>query len=58
MKQIEDEKWNEEETQRLLDAIEKYCPNNWDEAFNNWDNILNYVNNTNNNSGANTGTSK
>ena len=57
---LEDEKWNKEETQRLLDAIEKYCPNNWDEVFNNWDNILNYVNNTNtnDNKGANTGNSK
>ena len=57
---LEDGKWNKEETQRLLDAIEKYCPNNWDEVFNNWDNILNYVNNTNtnDNKGANTGNSK
>ena len=39
---LDEEKWKEEETQRLLDAIEKYQDNNWDE-------ILKYVNNTDNN---------
>ena len=43
---LEEEKWKEEETQRLLDAIEKYEDNNWDE-------ILNYVNNTDNNNNEN-----
>ena len=39
---LEDEKWKEEETKRLLDALEKYGDSNWDE-------ILNYVNNSENN---------
>ena len=43
---LENEKWKEEETKRLLDALDKYGDNNWDE-------ILNYVNNSesNNNEG-------
>ena len=45
---LEEEKWKEEDTQRLLDAIEKYGDNNWDE-------ILNYVNNNENSSNNNNG---
>ena len=54
---LEEEKWKEEETQKLLDAVEKYSQNNWDEAFNNWDEIVNYVNSPdNNNNGTSMGT--
>ena len=38
---LDEEKWKEEETQKLLDGIEKYGDN--------WDEILNYVNNSENN---------
>ena len=54
---LEEEKWKEEETQKLLDAIEKYCPNNWDDVFNNWDDILKYVNNASNNNWTSVGNS-
>ena len=40
---LEEEKWKEEETQKLLDAFEKYGDSN----DINWEEILNYVNNTN-----------
>ena len=40
---FEEEKWKEEDTQKLLDAFGKYSDTN--EI--NWDEILNYVNNTN-----------
>jgi hypothetical protein len=40
---LEEEKWKEEETQKLLDAFEKYGDYN----DINWEEILNYVNNTN-----------
>ena len=39
---LEEEKWKEEETQKLLDAFEKYGDTN----DINWEEILNYVNNT------------
>ena len=39
-KKLEEEKWNEEDTQKLLDAFEKYGDIN--EI--NWDEVLNYVN--------------
>ena len=42
---LEEQKWKEEDTQKLLDALEKYSDTN--EI--NWDDILNYVNNTNQN---------
>ena len=38
---LDEEKWKEEETQKLLDGIEKYGDN--------WDEILNYVNSPENN---------
>ena len=44
---LEEEKWSEQETQKLIDAVEKFKDNNWDE-------IINYVNsneNNNNNDG-------
>ena len=41
---LEEQKWKEEDTQRLLEALEKYV-DNANEI--NWDDILNYVNNTN-----------
>ena len=40
---LEEEKWKEEETEKLLDAFEKYG----DANDINWDDIINYVNNTN-----------
>ena len=40
---LEEEKWKEEETEKLLDAFEKYGDTN----DINWDDIINYVNNTN-----------
>ena len=42
---FEEQKWKEEDTQKLLDAFEKYGDTNTNEI--NWDNILNYVNNIN-----------
>ena len=39
---LDEDKWKEEETQKLLDALEKYGDNNWNE-------VLNYVNNNKNN---------
>ena len=42
---FEEQKWKEEDTQKLLDAFEKYGDNNTNEI--NWDDILNYVNNIN-----------
>ena len=42
---FEEQKWKEEDTQKLLDALEKYGDTNTNEI--NWDDILNYVNNTN-----------
>ena len=46
---FEEEKWKEEDTQKLLDAFEKYG----DANDINWDEILNYVNNINPNEGNN-----
>ena len=42
---FEEQKWKEEDTQKLLDAFEKYGDTNTNEI--NWDDILNYVNNIN-----------
>ena len=42
---FEEQKWKEEDTQKLLDAFEKYGDANTNEI--NWDDILNYVNNIN-----------
>ena len=42
---FEEQKWKEEDTQKLLDAFEKYGDTNTNEI--NWDYILNYVNNIN-----------
>ena len=42
---FEEQKWKEEDTQKLLDALEKYGDTNTNEI--NWDDILNYVNNIN-----------
>jgi hypothetical protein len=39
---LEEEKWKEEETQKLLDALEKYKDSNWNE-------VINYVNNSDKN---------
>ena len=44
---FEEQKWKEEDTQKLLDALEKYGDTNTNEI--NWDDILNYVNNINQN---------
>ena len=46
---LEEEKWKEEETQKLLDAFEKYGDTN----DINWEEILNYVNNTTNDPNSN-----
>ena len=42
---FEEQKWKEEDSQKLLDALEKYGDTNTNEI--NWDDILNYVNNIN-----------
>ena len=42
---FEEQKWKEEDTQKLFDAFEKYGDVNTNEI--NWDDILNYVNNIN-----------
>ena len=46
---LEEEKWKEEDTQKLLDAFEKYG----DANDINWEDILNYVNGTNPNDNSN-----
>ena len=43
---LEEEKWKEEDTQRLLEAFGRY--NDINDI--NWDDVINYVNNSNNNS--------
>ena len=50
---LEEDKWKEEETQRLLDAFEKNAENNTNTNDINWEEISNYVNNKNSNSNSN-----